>query len=248
MERKITLTRYPCVGRSLLIYMLCEYGDIVVETLVKQNDHITDYKSVLPVVKTSSNELLYGPKYASVILPTNHTASRRLAKELYLLADYGPERSQVDYIVGICNIDLGIILTGYLKSQPFLPDYRKARLDAALGNIEVNLRRDGRLFQDKITLAEFAIFEVFFWLTGLFPRKMLQNFKRILACVQTVKTHPKMSEFFGTFMNDLEKDKFVEIDDMKKIANELFPKIKREIPTRTDFYKWSRSAFNSHMI
>ena len=247
-DSKITLIRYPCVGRSLLIYMLCEYGDITVETLVKQCDYKTDHQRVLPIVKTCSNELLYGPRYASVILPTNHTATRRLAKELYLLADYGPERAQVDYIVGICNVDLGIILTGYLKTQPFLPDFRKARLDAALGNIEANLRQDGRLFEDKITLAEFAIFEVFLWLSGVFPRKMLKQYKRIWSCVEVVRTLPKMSDFFDTFMNDLENDKFAEIEDMKKIATELFPEIKREIPTRSEFYRWSRTAFNSHMM
>lgn len=243
-DSKITLIRYPCVGRSLLIYMLCEYGDIVVDTVVNQVNYKTDHQGILPIVKTCSVpvEILHGPRYASVILPTNHTATRRLAKELYLLADYGPERAQVDYIVGICNVDLGIILTGYLKTQPFLPDYRKARLDAALGNIEVNLRRDGRLFEDKITLAEFAIFEVFFWLSGLFPRKMLQQYKRIWSCIELVQTHPKMRDFFETFMRDLDNDKFAEIEDMKKIATELFPDIKREIPTRSEFYRWSRRS------
>ena len=69
-----------------------------------------------------------------------------------------------------------------------LPGYRKSRMQNALANIESNLKMDGRLFEDKLTIAEFAIFEIQFWLSLVFGRSVFRDYPKIMETVNLIKS------------------------------------------------------------
>jgi len=206
---------------------------------------------VLKVHAKEQSEKLLSPVYASMLMPSNQVAARRIAKHLYMLGNGGTETSLVDYVFGLCSVDLNMVMCGYMYSAPSpLPAYRKARMQNALANIESNLRMDGRLFEHKLTIAEFAIFETQFWLTQVFGRGIFRDYPKIMETVNLIRNETKLQDFMRVEMEQLEANVKSEIDDMVKYLHLKYPE-RKQVKVEDDVASKRNSvllnAFYAHM-
>ena len=210
---------------------MCEYGQIDVDIQSRPICASVSAKDVLPLVivptpDKQSLERLVCPQYQSMLIPNNQVAARRIAKHLYLLGDNGTEDSLIDYIMGLCDVDLTMVMTGYLRYGPGvqLPQFRKARMRSALANIESNLKMDGRLLSDKLTIAEFAIFEIQLWLSAVFGQSLFRECPKIMETVNLIRNDSRLKACMeGGIVKEVEQNIKGEVEAMMQLVRVRFP-------------------------